>query len=183
MKNIISVIFLLFTFHLLIFTSSLSAQGKKGVRDTALLKYHSPTKATIMSAIVPGLGQAYNHKYWKIPIIYFGAATIIYFVNFNGKYYRDFRNAYSNRIEGKPDNYPQYTPDNLKTLRDYYNKNLQLTYIIAGGLYLLNILDAAVDANLYDFDISDKLSLNAAPVYYPSYDKNLNFAMKLTYKF
>ena len=136
-----------------------------------------------MSAILPGLGQAYNHKYWKIPIIYAGAATIIYFINFNGKYYREFKNAYSDRIQGIPDNYPQYSVDDLKTLRDYYNKDLQLTYIIAGGLYLLNILDAAVDANLYDYDISDKLTLRASPIYCPSYDKNLNFAIKFIYKF
>jgi hypothetical protein len=191
MRNLISVVFLLFSINCSLFTISSSAQSKAKVRDTFLLRYHSPTKATLLSVVLPGAGQAYNHKYWKIPIIYAGVATIIYFVNFNGKYYRDWRNAYSQRLNYlndsthyKPDQYiHMYSPDQLKELRDYYNKDLQLTYIIAAGLYILNILDAAVDANLYDYDISDKLSLHAAPNYNPTYDKNFNFAMTLTYKF
>ena len=189
------ITFLLIIISFSVFNSNTFAQKKKDkVRDTFLLRYHSPTKATIMSAIIPGLGQAYNHKYWKIPILYAGAGVIFYFANFNTKWYNYWKGVYA--VETQARNSPTYTPsidpypnyvnnslDDFKSIRDYYQKDLQLTYIIAAGVYILNILDAAVDANLFDYDISDKLTLSPSPIYCPSYDKNLNFAMKLTFKF
>jgi hypothetical protein len=136
-----------------------------------------------MSAILPGLGQAYNKKYWKMPIIYAGAGAVFYFIKFNSGYYKDYKDAYSNRILGIKDKYPQYTEDNLIELRDYYRRNLELTYILGGVLYLLNILDASVDANLYDYNINENLSLNLNPYWNPTYNNNLNFALKLSLKF
>ena len=184
-KWLSSILIITLTFIILILTDGVAAQHK--VKDTLLLKIHSPDKATIMSAIVPGSGQIYNRKYWKLPIIYGGAVAIVYFVNFNHRYYRDFRNAYRYRTDNNPstvDNYVgTYTDQNLLDLRDYYRRNLEFTYIVGGAIYLLNILDAAIDANLWNYNISDDLSLKVTPMLSPSYDKNCNFAMRFTLKF
>jgi hypothetical protein len=155
-------------------------------KDSVYINKHSPRKAVLFSAVIPGLGQAYNHKYWKIPIIYAGAGAIIYFVKFNNKNYKYWKNEYSYRTSTTydkiKDKYPNYSDQNFIDLENYYRHNLELTYILGGLLYVLNILDAAVDANLYDYNINDDLSFRLEPICYPSYDKNINFAMKLTIK-
>lgn len=138
---------------------------------------HSPKAATIKSAIIPGWGQLYNKKYWKIPIIYAGFATLGYFSEFNLGKYRTFKNAYLLRIDNDPltmdvfdvENMEsteiyRYTNDQLKSLRDDYRRQLELTFILTAGLYVLNIIDACVDAHLFDFNVSDELSFNAYPM-------------------
>jgi hypothetical protein len=135
-------------------------------------EYHSAKKATIYSAVLPGLGQAYNKKYWKIPIIYAGFGTLIYFINFNGKEYRKFREAYNIVATGDSTNFEnneyvvKYNANltQLQEGRNYYRRNLELNYILTGLLYILNIVDASVDANLYDFDMGDDLSLSFDPI-------------------
>lgn len=140
------------------------------VPDSA--EYHSAKKATIYSAVLPGLGQAYNKKYWKIPIIYAGFGTLIYFINFNGKEYRKFRDAYNIVATGDTANFTnneyvvKYNANltQLQEGRNYYRRNLELNYILTGLLYILNIIDASVDANLYNFDVGDDLSLRFDPI-------------------
>lgn len=131
------------------------------------IKPHSPKKAAIMSAILPGLGQAYNHKYWKIPIIYAGMAGLGYVVKFNNDYYQRFRKAYVYRVDGDPltvDAYEgEYTESNLNTLQEFYHRNRDLSIIGCAAFYVLNIIDATVDAHLYYFDVSDDLSLKINP--------------------
>ena len=135
-----------------------------------------PKKAMLM-AIVPGLGQIYNHKYWKIPIVYTGFAVIGYFAITNRNYYRTFKEAYDYKIS-HPDCNPNSTDCNneyakkydkatLKIIRDYYRRNMQLSYIIGGAWYLLQIIDANVDAHLSHWNISNNLSLDVAPVIQP----------------
>ncbi len=139
---------------------------------TDTLKYHSPTKATIMSAALPGLGQAYNKKYWKIPVIYAGFGALYYFIQLNGSEYRKFREAYNVVALGDTANFTNFEyairyNGNLNQLqegRNYYRRNLELNYIMAGLLYILQIIDASVDANLYDFEVSDDLSLRFDPM-------------------
>jgi len=133
--------------------------------------YHSAKKATIMSMVLPGLGQAYNKKYWKIPVIYAGFGTLYYFVKKNGTEYRNFREAYNivatNDSAHFDNSYVVRYQQNLNTLKDgrnFYRRNLEFTYILSGMLYLLNIIDASVDGNLYNFDVSDDLSLRFEPV-------------------
>ncbi len=136
------------------------------------VEYHSAKKATIYSAILPGLGQAYNKKYWKIPIIYAGFGALIYFINSNGKEYRKFREAYNIVATNDTLNYDnnEYVVKydaNLNQLeegRNYYRRNLELNYILTGLLYILNIVDASVDANLYNFDVSEDLSIRFDPI-------------------
>lgn len=132
------------------------------------LKPHSPKKAALMSAVLPGLGQVYNKKYWKVPVIYAAAGALAYSFQFNQSRYVKYRDAYKYRIDGDPstvDNYVgQYTDDNLAALYKYYHKYRDLTVIGAAAVYLLNVLDATVDAHLYHFDVSDDLSLHLQPV-------------------
>jgi len=140
--------------------------------DTA--KLHSAKKATIMSMCLPGLGQAYNKKYWKIPIIYAGFGTLIYFISKNGSEYRNFRTAYDIVATGDSANfndpYVERYNANLNQLeegRNYYRRNLELSWIFTGLLYILQVVDASVDANLYTFDVSDDLSLRFDPIVDP----------------
>ena len=128
--------------------------------------YHSPKKAAALSAILPGAGQIYNKKWWKLPIIYGGAAALAYSLQFNNSRYVKYRDAYKYRIDGDAstvDAFPQFTDDNLQTLYQYYHRYRDLTVIGCAALYLLNVVDAAVDAHLFTFDVSDDLSMSIHP--------------------
>lgn len=157
--------FLPFAFCFLLFAFSFnSVHAQEVVKDT--LQTHSPSKAVLYSAILPGAGQAYNKKYWKIPIIYAGIGVLVYAIDFNQRNYSTFKDAYILRTDGDTsttDKYPRYTDDNLRTLFQYYRRNRDLSYILISTLYVLNILDAYVDAELFYFDVSDKLSLRSTP--------------------
>ena len=147
------------------------------VSKPAIINFHSPKKATIMSAVIPGLGQAYNKKYWKIPVLYSGFGVMYYIVNYNQTRYTKYRNAYIESINS-PADYPfmdKYTPDNLRTLSDAYHRDRDLSVIITSFVYILNIIDANVDAHLFKFDVSDNLSLSAQPSLYLS-QNNTTFA-------
>ncbi len=134
---------------------------------------HSPHKASILSAIIPGAGQVYNKKYWKVPIIYASLATGIYFIADNKSKFNTYKDAYLVRSNGGIDAYYDiYNPSQLITIMDYYERNTDISYIITGAIYLLNIVDASVDAHLFEYDISDDLSLNWQPTF--SMDSNGN---------
>jgi len=137
-------------------------------------KVHSTKTASIMSAIIPGLGQAYNRKYWKMPIIYAGAAVLGYYIVETNANYQDFHEAYIMRADTFSttiDKYDEqldngeikYSEGALQQLKDTYRRRRDLLFIAAGALYFLNIIDAAVDAHFYTFDISDDLSLQCRP--------------------
>ena len=135
-------------------------------KDSITIK-HSPKKAALMSTFVPGLGQVYNKKYWKTPIIYAGLGTLTYFIINNNDQYNKFRLAYKYRTDSDPntiDNLSYYSDEQLKINREYYRSNLELSVILTGALYLLNIVDASVDAHLFKFNISEDLSLHISPV-------------------
>jgi hypothetical protein len=127
---------------------------------------HSPSKAVMFSAVLPGLGQAYNHKYWKIPIIYAGLGVMAYFIITNQQQYNTFRAA-SNVANGninKVDSiYPSYTLSDLVASRDYYHRNRDLSIIGATLIYVLNLVDAEVDAQLFSFSVSDDISMHITP--------------------
>lgn len=133
---------------------------KKGVS-------HSPKKAALLSAILPGAGQVYNKKYWKLPIIYAGAAGLAYSFQFNQSRYVKYRNAYKYRIDADATTTDAYigiySDDNLNTLQKYYQRYRDLTVIGFAALYALNIIDASVDAHLFTFDVSDNLSMKVEP--------------------
>lgn len=161
-----------FSFYTLILSQNLNIRPKLLVNDT--LVKHSPQKAAIFSAILPGAGQIYNRKYWKVPIIYASLGLSSYFIQYNFKNYNNFSKAYKMRIDQDPtttDPYEEiYSADNLKFLRDAYRRNFELSCITAAGIYVINIIDALVDAHLFYFHIDDNLSLRLQPsnIYFTS---------------
>lgn len=153
-------------------------QAKSGQEqdETSVIKKHNPKKATIYSAVLPGLGQAYNKKYWKIPIVYAGIGTIFYIADMNGDYYRDYRDAFDYQSGLKTDVNEEiqslanrYSSANLISLRDYYRRNMELSWIIMAVWYGVNIIDACVDAHFFEYDIGDDLSLKVEPMIRTNY--------------
>lgn len=126
---------------------------------------HRPEKAGFYSALLPGAGQLYNKKYWKIPIVFAGLGASLYFIKFNSDSTRLFSDAYVLKKNGEPisGRFDNYTDQDLLDYRDFYKNQLDISYLACGAIYILNILDAVVDAHLYDFDISDDLSLSVVP--------------------
>ncbi len=156
------------------FSISLFSQNNKHISDSLLLKKHNPRTATIMSLCLPGLGQVYNRKYWKVPLVYAGFAAFGYFFNINNLKYKDFRSAYqfasgdsANRIlnNNSMGYYKKYSVDGLKQGKDYYKRNRDLCVLLFGVWYALNIVDASVDANLFNYDINEDISLQLKPVF------------------
>lgn len=144
--------------------------------NTTVTKKHNPKKATIYSAVLPGLGQAYNKKYWKIPIIYAGIGTIFYIADMNGDSYRDYRDAFDYQAGLKTDVNEEiqslanrYSSTNLISLRDYYRRNMELSWIIMAVWYGVNIIDACVDAHFFEYDIGDDLTLKVEPMVQTNY--------------
>ena len=135
------------------------------------------------SAILPGSGQIYNEKYWKAPLVYVAMGTALYLANWNQKEYLHYRNAYEYRTDGDAttiDDYDGiYTENNLITIKNYHQKNRDLAYIITAGIYLLNIVDASVDAHLFNFNVNDDLSFKLEPKILRLQNKN-QYGLALT---
>ena len=184
-------------FYLLIFLFFLSdaysqvvpAQNPVPVNDTVVSKkskvdttkkVHSPKIAAKRSAIIPGWGQAYNKKYWKIPIVYTGLGISGYiFVN-NIKIYKEYKFAYSARIKAMPppqgskdstdynqldDIYKVLSPNSIRSARDEFRRYVDYSALVFLLLWGLNVVDATVDAHLKNFDISPDLSFQIRPGY------------------
>jgi hypothetical protein len=136
----------------------------------------APAKAAFYSAVLPGLGQAYNKKYWKIPLVYAALGTGIYFYINNNKEYNRYRDAYKSRLagfkndefyfdaEGNQLNEPRVTTDGLERGQKFFRRNKDLSILVTVGLYALNIIDANVDAHLMQYNIDENLTL--APHYH-----------------
>lgn len=137
---------------------------KKAVVKDTVYK-HSPRKATLYSAILPGLGQIYNKKYWKLPIVYGAFAGAGFFIGFNQGFMNDYQRGLRQKFDDDPttDDYPNLSVANLTELEGFYRRNRDISIVIGVLFYALNILDANVDAHLYDFDVSNDLSLNVKP--------------------
>ena len=135
---------------------SLSISSQKIQKDK------SPKKAAIYSAVIPGAGQIYTKKYWKVPIIYGGLVTSAYFINDNNNQYKEYREAALLSYETGEDQLG-YTYSELITLKDHYKRNREISYFSFVGVYILNIIDASVNAHLFHFDVSDDISLNIRP--------------------
>jgi hypothetical protein len=178
---------------------SLSGQVAKTENKIAL-PIHSPKKAALYSAILPGLGQAYNKKYWKIPIVYGGFAALGYFIRWNNKEYSTAKQAYMDLTDKDPDTksymnlkqigyYDLNNPTdvaNLKTgltsSQDYYRRNRDLLIIVTVAFYGLNIIDASVDGHFFNFDISDDLTMKVRPAMLQQKNQNI-FCLNCTFNF
>lgn len=135
-------------------------------------KEHSVRKATVLSAVLPGAGQIYNRKIWKVPIVYGAFGGLIYLIKFNSDRFRLYENALLSRFDNDPatnDEFKDiYSEDNLRSLRDFYRRNRDLSVVGLSLVYVLNIIDAHVDAHLFSFNVDDNLSLNWSPVIHPA---------------
>ena len=167
------------------------------------------TKAVLLSAIFPGLGQIYNRKYWKLPLVYGSFIGCIYAITWNGNQYNGYEKAYIdflNYMNGKPNDntwdayrYGSYLRQDpadwspsmntnfssaLKNAKDYYRRYRDMSYIIAVGIYAIWIIDAYVDAQLFDFDISPDLSMHVAPALFDRTAVNTrSVGMQLSFAF
>ena len=166
--KIIIVLCIVFCFRVESYEQNFSSASEvKQDSITRLKIIHSPGKAALFSAVLPGFGQLYNKKYWKIPVIYAGFGTLIYFIVFNNNEYQRYRTAFILRNDNDPLTHDEFegklTPDELKYLKDEYRRYRDLNIIMTAGLYALNIIDANVDAHFFDYDISPDLSLKLEP--------------------
>ncbi len=148
-----------------------NAMAQKNSSDTLYLE-HSPKKATLW-AILPGAGQIYNKKYWKLPVVYAGFGVIGYFAVTNRNEYLKYHDAYicSATLGNECENplAQKYSTDDLKTIRDYYRRNTELSFIVGAAWYILQMVDAVVDAHLYYWNVSEDLSLKVEPALTPVY--------------
>lgn len=155
---------------------------KRSVSDS-LLYSHSPMKASIMSAVVPGLGQIYNTKkgkpnYLKVPIIYAALGAGIYMIGYNYNNYQEAKQFYLDREDGvESASSPYYDYSNAQLIDEIEanRRYMELSIIGTIAVYVLNIVDASVYAHLYHFDVSDDLAINFRPNIYPSLASNHTF--------
>ncbi len=133
------------------------------IKDTILkssdMNVLAPAKAAFYSAVFPGMGQVYNKKYWKLPIVYGALGTTIYFYINNNRKYHLYRDAYKLRLEGLPDDYSYLDNSRLIAAQKFYQKNRDLSALLTGLFYILNIVEANVDAHLMNFNVNDKLTV------------------------
>ena len=170
-----------------------------------------PLKASMMAVAFPGLGQIYNRKIWKIPLVYAGFGGLVYSVGFNSKNYIKYMKAYQDFTDAIPGTksyealiladprgydpvqYPNsyvpanaaYYKDGMLRMVDYYKRYRDLSYIGIAGWYLLSILDANVDASLYNYDVNDNLDIAVFPSQVPLpggfMGAGINVSLKVTF--
>ena len=143
----------------------------------------TPAKAAFYSAVLPGLGQAYNKKYWKIPIVYGAIGTSLYFYLDSNTKYNEVRDAYKRRLAGfDDDQYDLLDDSRLIAAQKFYQRNRDISLLVTVGFYILNIVDANIDAHLMQFNVNDKLTL-APDVYQNDLNYKTNVGLTLNYKF
>jgi len=185
-NKLVSIFFLFF----LIGTTSVSAQEELNivVRDSIKgeeINPLAPSKAAFYSAILPGMGQAYNKKYWKIPIVYAALGTGIGIYAYNNKNYHKYRDEYKRRLNGTEDptgKLSNITDNQLISAQRQFQKNRDLSLIITVGIYILNIVEANVDAHLLQFNVSEKLTLKP-DIYQNDLNYKKNVGLTLNYNF
>lgn len=168
-------------------------------RNRILTRIPDPEMAAWIAALFPGLGQAYNRQYWKIPILYAGVAGLGYAISWNNQLYVDYRKGYTD-ITGSDPNakfYEHLLPSGVvldgsnkeyytrifKTRMDSYQRNRDLSIIGMAALYLLSIIDAYVDSQLRDYDVSPDLSMKVLPTVIPAtQDKALDNSLGVSCK-
>jgi hypothetical protein len=143
-----------------------------------------PSKAAFYSAILPGAGQFYNKKYWKIPIVWGAIGTGVYFYLRNDKQFDRYRDAYKRRLAGFTDDefYGVVSNDGLIRAQKQFRRNKEISLLVTIGLYALNIIDANVDAHLLQFNVDENLSLS--PHYqYNQMENSGDLGLTVNFKF
>jgi hypothetical protein len=136
-------------------------------KDTILLKSYAtrydPRKALLYAAVLPGMGQVYNKKYWKLPLVYGGMGWIGYNIDVYQKGYTKYKLELYKVIDGNTAA-SRYTEPQLRTIVDRYRRERDFMIILMGGVYLLQIIDAHVDAHLKEFDLNPNLQVRLEPM-------------------
>ena len=177
-------------------------KGKGILVDEVLLKKNpridplAPSRAAFYSAVLPGMGQIYNKKYWKLPIVYGALGGGIAIYAYNNNQYKRVRDAFKRRRAGFTDdefypingeiipNSPRLDNDDLQRSQERFQEDRDLTLLVTIGLYVLNIVDANVDAHLKQFNVDDDLSMRIKPYLdYNEITANANFGLALQIKF
>ena len=152
---------------LIVMTIPVDVYTQETQSDSVIVRTHSPKKATWLS-LIPGAGQIYNKKYWKLPIVYAGFGVTGYFGFWNRNNYKTYNDAYVCLVnlgdECENELALKYDENQLKTLRDYYRRNMELSFILMGVWYIIQILDATVDAHLYYWEVDDNLRVKVEPM-------------------
>lgn len=157
----------------------------------------NPTKATWLAVVFPGGGQIYNRKYWKLPIIYGGFAGCAYALSWNGKMYKDYSQAYLDIMDSDPNtnshleirglsNYPEnQQKDLLRRRKDTFRRYRDLSIFAFIGVYLISVIDAYVDAELSNFDITPDLSMRVEPAIINDqfHTKNKSVGLQCSFRF
>ncbi|MCB0548066.1 MAG: hypothetical protein KDD19_10815 [Phaeodactylibacter sp.] len=128
--------------------------------------YPNPKRAALLSLAIPGAGQLYNKRWWKVPLVYGALTGMVLVVDYNQSLYRRLRDALNLKRQGEEHEFTGTTLDNLSTLRslrDSYDKNTQTAYVGIVLVYTLQAMEAFVDAHLKGFDVNDDLSLRVKP--------------------
>jgi len=141
-----------------------------------------PNKSMWYALICPGLGQIYNRRYWKLPIVYGGFVGLAYGIGSSAKYYNLYRRAYAGDLSLLPPSQQNLSESTLKTRMDGYRRNRDLCIIGAVAFYGITVLDAFVDAALADFDISPDLSMKIVPKVVQN-QENTALAMQININF
>ena len=174
---------------------ALDSLAKSPIEAIPVIFKPDPQKSLWYALIFPGLGQIYNRQYWKVPIVYGGVAGLTYAISWNGKYYRDYSRGYRDIMDSDPNtkSYEKLLPYSIdpssseaknlmKSRQNTYRRYRDLSIVGAVAFYAITVIDAYVDAQLADFDISPDLSMQVAPTlfqtpnsYKPSVGVQLNF--------
>jgi hypothetical protein len=177
-------------FFLLHFAASSLAQSDTLTLDTNAVKKprtfkerwnmlpHSPMKATVFSAILPGAGQVYNKKYWKAPIAVVGEGVCIGFILYNTQEYLKYKNEFINMSLGKPSTLNKVLAA-VNDDQEYYRKMRDISYLSLIAVHLLQVIDANVDAHLTYFDVGNDLSLNIHPSFVRANHTSLGLGLSL----
>lgn len=170
------------------------AKEQKELPKPKKLFYPDPNKAMWYGLICPGLGQIYNRRYWKLPIVYGGFAALGYGISYYGKNYKTVRRYYSDIVDNNPNTksyeelYGKYdpsyvTPERLKDYMNSHRRSRDLCIIGTVAFYAITVLDAFVDASLANFDIAPDLSLRVAPTVIQADDNTHNLGLSLNVTF
>ncbi|HOY38777.1 MAG TPA: DUF5683 domain-containing protein [Bacteroidales bacterium] len=165
MRIIVYIIAFIITSSVCLGQQSNTESEKAPVRkETGDSVYKSPRKATIYSAVLPGLGQVYNRKIWKVPIVYAGLGGFGYFAYYNQHQFNRYKTAYINRQEGLADEFNGLlSSQGLLNEMDRFRRYRDLNILGFLAIYAIQIIDANVDAHLFRFDVSDDLTFNIQP--------------------
>lgn len=158
---------------------------KRKKKEKKLVPYEplAPARAAFYSAVLPGLGQGYTKKYWKIPIVYAAIGTGVYFYLENNSRYNDLRDAFKQRLAGiREGEFSQFSQEQLIDLQDRFRREQELSLLLTAAAYLLNIVDANVTAHLQQYNINEDLSLKPK-VNFNEFNTGINYGVSFNYSF